>query len=107
MSRFPIALPVLALTIGLAPAAFARDIRETKTFTKADGTRTVSHTNFHTKTDVKTEKVTATRTDGQVRAVSEKVSPAAGGGFTVSKSVTDFSGQTHTSTGHVGGGHKA
>lgn len=105
MTRFISAASIFAVALALAPAAFARDIKETKTFTKADRTRIVAHSNFHTKTDVTTEKVTATRTDGQVRTVSEKTSPNAMGGFTVSKTTTGFNGATHTSTSTVGAGH--
>ncbi len=105
MIRFVSAASVLAIALTVSPVAFAKDIKETKSFTKADGTKIVSHTNFHTKTDVTDEKVTATRTDGQVRTVSEKISPDAKGGFNVSKTTTGFNGMTHTSTSTVGAGH--
>lgn len=105
MIRFISATSMLALALTAAPVAFAKDVRETKTFAKTDGTKVVAHTNFHSKTDVTDEKVTTTRTDGQIRTVSEKISPNHEGGFTVSKSVTGFSGQTRSSTSTVGAGH--
>ena len=105
MNRLVSAVVISSVALSIAPAAFARDIKETRTFTKANGTKIVSHTNFHTKTDVTDEKVTATRTDGQVRTVSEKTSPDAKGGFNVSKTTTGFNGMTHTSTSSVGAGH--
>ncbi len=106
MTRLIASASIVAISLAMAPTAFARDIKETKTFTKANGTKIVSHTNFHTKTDVTDEKVTATRTDGQVRTVSEKISPDAKGGFNVSKTTTGFNGNTHTSTSTVGAGHR-
>ena len=105
MNRFITAISIASVSLIVAPAAFARDIKETRTLTKANGTKIVSHTNFNTKTDVTDEKVTATRTDGQVRTVSEKISPDTKGGFNVSKTVTGFNGTTHTSTSTVGAGH--
>ncbi|WP_237478974.1 hypothetical protein [Lichenibacterium dinghuense] len=98
---------LVAATFASVPVAFAKDIKETRTFTKADGTVVVAKTNFHTKTDVTDLKVTKTKTDGKVRTVSEKIAPNHQDGFTVSKTVTGFNGQTHSSTSTVGAGRSS
>ena len=107
MTRISYVLPVFAATLLIAPVAFAKDVTEKTTFTNANGTKVVDKTTLNTKTDKVTVKSTTTRTNGESKTVDAKVSPDVTGGFTVSKSVTGFNGQTHTSTSHVGGGKKA
>ena len=107
MTRTSYVLPIIAATLMVAPVALARDVTEKTTFTRANGTKVVDKTTLNTKTDNITVKSTITRTNGEIKTVEAKVSPDVRGGFTVSKSVTGFSGQTHTSTSHVGGGKKA
>lgn len=106
MNRFKVALPAVVAALLFSPVAFAKDITETNTLTKPNGTKVSERTTLNTKTDVTTETTKTTRKDGDTKTITDRFSPAVQGGFNVSKTTTGFNGQTHSSSSHVGGGKK-
>lgn len=107
MTKTSIAIPLFAAVLTVATGALAKDITESKTITRPNGTKIVDRTTLNTRTDVVTETSKITRTDGQTKTVDARVSPSDEGGFTVSRTVTGFDGQTRKTTDHVGGGKRA
>ena len=84
-------------------AAVARSATFTRSFSTPRGTATETVTkSFTPSTGVASETEKTTRPNGQTATVSATSTPDGRGGFTNSRSVTTFNGQTYNSIRQVG-----
>ena len=103
-SRYLIAAAAIATAAGLGQGtALARSATATRSISTPRGTVTESVTkSFSPRTGVASETVTKTGPAGRSATLSLTSTPDGRGGFTDTRSVTNFNGQTTTTTRQVG-----
>ena len=101
MTRFIPSAVILAAALAVSPTAFAKPVTAVQHLEIGMHTEVTDRTTMYTKTGVITDHVKVTGKDGKVKTVSEKETPAVGGGYTVSKTVKGFDGVSHTTTSHA------
>ena len=103
LTRAALLACLAASPLVLAHEASASTVTESKTFTNDHGRKIVETTTLNRTTDALTVKITTTLPNGKQQTITTKSMPDTNGGFKVTRSVTGFSGKTHTSSGDVTG----
>lgn len=101
MNRFLFSASIVAVALAAAPAAFATPVTTVDHFTVGKHTKVTERVTTHTKTGVVDTHTTFTKAGGQTKTVSEKATPEATGGYSVSKTVSGFNGRSSSTTSHA------